>query len=328
MLRVEGLRVYLYPGWNGKGRPPEHPVKAVDGVDLEVQPGQIAALAGESGCGKTTLGLALGRLLPKAARQVEGKILLDGTDVTNADHRGLRKIRGRTLAYIFQDPLSALNPVMTLQEQLTEGLELREELSREDAHLKALELLEKVRMPWPEKRLRQYPHQLSGGMRQRAMIAMALAGEPKLLVADEPTTALDLSIQDQILGLIEELKNTLGMSVLLITHDLSVVAPHSDRMFVMYAGRLVEAGPTRQVLTAPAHPYTQALIRCLPPVGQGQGRLRPIAGSVPDLRSVPPGCPFHPRCPEAVARCREEEPQLKDYSAGVQVSCWQRSQAS
>jgi oligopeptide/dipeptide ABC transporter ATP-binding protein len=232
------------------------------------------------------------------------------------------------LAYIFQDPLSALNPVMTLEEQLTEGLGLHQELSREDARLKALELLEKVRMPWPEKRLCQYPHQLSGGMRQRAMIAIALTGQPKLLVADEPTTALDLSIQDQILGLLSELKNSLGMSVLLITHDLSVVAPHSDRMAVMYAGRLVEEGPTRQLLTAPAHPYTQALIGSLPPVGQGQGRLRPIPGSVPDLRAVPPGCPFHPRCPEAVSRCREEEPKLKDYSAGVQVSCWQRSPAS
>lgn len=302
----------------------EPPVKAVDGVDLDLAPGRMLALVGESGCGKTMLALSIGRLLPPAARIVKGQILFEGIDLTHLDEEELRSLRGGKITYIFQDPMSALNPVMSVGEQLVETTRLHEGLAGPAAWARAQELLTQVRIPLPQRRLRQYPHELSGGMRQRLLIAMALAGRPKLLIADEPTTALDVTTQAEILSLFKELQKRFRLAILLITHDLMAVAPCSDEVAVMYAGRIVEVAPTQQFYRTPRHPYAQALLTCLPRVGQGRQILQAIPGMVPDLRFTPSGCPFHPRCPEGVPQCRQEEPGLKELQPGHWVSCWRR----
>ena len=301
-----------------------HPVRAVDGVSLDLLEGEMLCLVGESGCGKTMLALSIGRLLPKGARIVTGKIRFRDTELISLTEEQLRTFRGGRIAYIFQDPMSALNPVMTVGEQIVETVRLHEKLGGQACHAKALDLLRQVKIPSPEQRIRQYPHQLSGGMRQRVMIAIALAGRPALLIADEPTTALDVTTQSEILSLLKEIKKEHRMAILLITHDLMSVAPVSDRIAVMYAGRLVEVTGTQQLYRSPSHPYTQALLACLPRVGQGKQALRAIPGTVPDLRFVPSGCPFHPRCSEAVDRCRAQEPQIKPIVPGHGVSCWER----
>ena len=252
----------------------EPPVRAVDGVDLDIGPRETLCLVGESGCGKTMLALSIGRLLPPRARIVRGQVAFQGRKLTSLSERQLRAIRGRGIAYVFQDPFAALNPVMSIGEQLSESIRLYESVSTKAASRKAALLLKQVQIPLPEERLRQYPHQLSGGMRQRVLIAMALSGRPALLIADEPTTALDVTTQSEILSLLRQLKSSLGMSILLITHDLMAVAPFSDRLAVMVAGRIVEVAETAKLYRNPSHPYTQALLKSIPKVGQGKQNLQ------------------------------------------------------
>ncbi len=316
LLSIQNLRTQIFDG--------DPPVKAVDGVDLDIQPGEILALVGESGCGKTILALSIGRLLPPRARIVSGQIFFQGTDLIPLDQERLRRLRGKGIGYIFQDPMSSLNPVLSIGQQLIETIRLHQGLAGEAARARAEELLWQVQIPLPRERMRQYPHQLSGGMRQRTMIAMALSGHPALLIADEPTTALDVTTQQEILSLLGNLKVTLGMSILLITHDLMSVAAAADRIAVMYAGRIVELSPKKQLQEKGSHPYTQALLACFPKMGQGRRRLAPIQGTVPDLRFTPAGCPFHPRCPEVIPICREKEPALKTVGRNLSVSCWRR----
>ena len=319
LLSIRNLKTFIEP-LTGTGPP----VKAVDGVDLEIEEGETFALVGESGCGKTMLALSIGQLLPPGGRIVEGQILFEQTDLVRLTGEQLRPLRGGKIAYIFQDPMSALNPVMSIREQILEAILLHRRLSGPPAEDLAMELLRQVQIPDPERRLRQYPHELSGGLRQRVMIAMALSGKPALLIADEPTTALDVTTQQEILSLLKVLQKTFRMGILLITHDLSAVASVSDRTAVMYAGRIVEVVPTPELYRNPSHPYSQALLGCLPKVGKGRQPFNAIPGTVPDLRFTPPGCPFHPRCPEAIAQCGEDEPRLKELQFGHWVSCWRR----
>ena len=317
LLSIQGLKSVI----DLEGGPP---VRAVDGVDLYLQPRELLALVGESGCGKTMLALSIGRLLPPRGRVVDGQVEFQGKDLLHLAEEELRLLRGGRLAYIFQDPMSALNPVMTIGEQLTEAIHLHRGLSGRAAQEFAVQLLTQVKIPSAAQRFRQYAHQFSGGMRQRVMIAMALAGQPALLIADEPTTALDVTIQAEILRLLKEFRDQRGMAILLITHDLAAVAPHADRVAVMYAGRIVEVAPTRELYEHPSHPYTQAVLACIPKPGKGRQPFQSIPGSVPDLRFTPSGCPFHPRCPEVIERCRGEHPELKAITPGHTVRCWRR----
>ena len=262
LLSIQNLHTTIVDG--------PQPIRAVDGVNLEIGRGEILCLVGESGCGKTMLALSIGRLLPAAARITEGRVLFQGIDLLSLRAEDLQKIRGGKIAYIFQDPMSALNPVMTIGDQLAETVQLHKNLAGEALTDRITELLAEVQIPLPKERLRQYPHQLSGGMRQRVMIAIALAGSPALLIADEPTTALDVTTQEEILSLIRNLQKRLRMSVLLITHDLAAVAPISDRTAVMRAGRIVETGTTADLLKRPSHPYTESLLACIPRIGAGR----------------------------------------------------------
>ena len=318
LLSIQNLKTFIEtPG-------KEPPVKAVDGVNLDLFPGELLALVGESGCGKTMLALSIGRLLPPFGKIVQGRIFFEETDLTTLSEEKLCKLRGRRIAYVFQDPFTALNPVLRIGDQLAESLSLHQNLTGKAAWEKAKDLLDQVQIPLAPERLRQYPHQLSGGMLQRVVIAMALAGGPSLLIADEPTTSLDVTTQAEILSLLKRLQKELTMAILLITHDLAAVAPLADRIVVMYAGRIVEEAKTQRLYGFPQHPYTQALLSCIPKVGLGRQSLAAIPGSVPDLRTPPSGCPFHPRCPEAISQCREEEPSLKETFQEQKVSCWRR----
>jgi len=294
----------------------------VDGLSLCVGRGETVCLVGESGCGKSLTALALLRLLDAPLRIAAGQVLFDGKDLLTVSERDLRRVRGKRIAMIFQEPMTALNPVLTVGEQITEVLELHERQSRSAARKRAIELFKEVRMPAAEQRIDSYPHVLSGGMRQRVMIAMALACGPDLLIADEPTTALDVTVQAQILQLIRELQERRGMSVLLITHDLGVVAETAHRVAVMYAGRIVEEALVKDLFRAPAHPYTQALFRSLPMpmVSTNRESLATIRGTVPRPGSYPEGCRFHPRCDEYVDVCRVRDPQLLEV-AGRRVAC-------
>ncbi len=279
--------------------------RAVDGVSFDVQPGEIFGIVGESGCGKSATCRAIVRLFGGApARIAGGRILLDGVgDLAALHERQLAQVRGRDVAFIFQDPLTALNPTMKIGRQITEVIRRHQNITRAKARAAALQLLRDVHVTSPERRLDAYPHELSGGLRQRVVIAMALALRPRLIIADEPTTALDVTVQDQILRLLKERRDRLGTSIILITHDLGVVSQICDRMAVMYAGRVVETGPVREVLDSPSHPYTQALLAALPgQVGREQA-LTPIEGAPPSLISPPPGCRFAPRCKLAQPDC-------------------------
>lgn len=262
LLTLQGLRTYFEAS--------DPPVKAVDGVDLEIREGELLALVGESGCGKTVLALSIGRLLPRSARIVTGQVLFKGENLVELAEERLRRLRGKEIAYVFQDPMGSLNPVMSIEAQLIETLRLDQNLSRLKGRQEALRLLEGVQIPMPQVRLTQYPHQLSGGMRQRVMIAIGLARNPSLLIADEPTTALDVTTQAEILDLIKALQSSRRMSVLLITHDLAAVAPYSDRTAVMHAGRMVEVADTSVLYRSPSHPYTQTLLNCIAPFGKGR----------------------------------------------------------
>jgi oligopeptide/dipeptide ABC transporter ATP-binding protein len=298
-------------------------VHAVGNVDLTVEPGEALGLVGESGCGKSMTGLSVMGLLPPGGKIVSGSIKLDGRELVGLSDAELRTIRGNDVAMIFQDPLTSLDPTKTIGYQVAEPVRLHQGASKAAAMARATEVLGLVGLPRPAERLGDYPHQLSGGMRQRVMIAMALSCEPRLLIADEPTTALDVTIQAQILALLHDLKDRLGMAMLLITHDMGVIAGHADRVQVMYAGRMVEVTRTPNLFASMRHPYTRALLASIPRLSQdGNRRLLTIGGLPPDLSQPPPGCRFAPRCGRATGKCRDQEPPLTGETAGHLFSCW------
>ena len=289
------------------------PVAAVDDVSFDIRPGETLGLVGESGSGKSVTALSIMRLVQPPGRIAAGRILFKGRDLLTLDERRMREVRGAEISLIFQEPMTALNPVFTIGDQVAETLLVHGRASRRDARRQAIDLLEAVRIPNAQSRIKDYPHQLSGGLRQRVLIAMALACRPALVVADEPTTALDVTIQAQILDLLRDLKETFNLSLLLITHDLGVVAETADRVAVMYAGRLVETGPVRAIFRTPQHPYTRGLLASIPGGMPGQP-LRAIEGTVPLLGKLPPGCAFNPRCPDRFEPCTTAPPP--DYPAG------------
>jgi oligopeptide/dipeptide ABC transporter ATP-binding protein len=300
---------------------PDGVVSAVNGVGFDVAAGETLAILGESGSGKSVTAQAVMGLIERPGRVVAGSVRFSGADLLAASAEERRRVRGSGLAMVFQDPLTALNPVWSVGFQIGELFRVHRGLSRREARRRAVELLERVRIPGAAIRVGEYPHQFSGGMRQRVMIAMALALDPNVLIADEPTTALDVTVQAQILELLDELRAETGMGLLLITHDLGVVAETADRVAVMYAGRIVETGATDAVLSAPRHPYTEGLLASVPRGQSGrEERLRPIAGAPPSLARIPSGCPFHPRCPYVVDHCRVERPPLEGVERAA--ACW------
>jgi oligopeptide transport system ATP-binding protein len=317
LLRVDDLKTYFYTE--------EGVVKAVDGVSFDVAPGEILGLVGESGCGKTVSALSVLRLIPiPPGKIVSGSVLFAGKDLVRMSEDGIRHVRGNDIAMIFQEPMTSLNPVLTIGRQLTETLELHLKMDRGAATQRAVELLEMVGIPEGRSRINDYPHQFSGGMRQRVMIAMALSCNPKLLLADEPTTALDVTIQAQILELLTRLTRELGTAVIIITHNLGVVARYADRVNVMYAGKIVEAASAEDLYHRPRHAYTLGLLRSVPRLDQARKeKLDPIDGMPPDLVRVPPGCSFRPRCRFAVDRCGEEIPPLLPVENSRTSACWE-----
>ena len=303
-------------------------VKAVDGVSFDLRAGETLGIVGESGSGKSVTCLSVLRLVPQPpAFFPEGEVRFEGHDLLKLSDAEMLAIRGNQIAMIFQDPMTSLNPYLTVERQLTEVLELHKGMTRRQAREPCVEMLAKVGIPSPHKRIDQYPHQYSGGMRQRVMIAMALLCNPRVLIADEPTTALDVTIQAQIMELIEELKQDLNMSVILITHDLGVVAGTTDRVAVMYAGKIVEQGTTEEVFTTPQHPYTRGLLNSVPRLDQQQPKLDAIPGLPPDLSALPTGCPFHPRCGQATDRCHEKYPDIVRFPSGQWSACWELENA-
>ena len=316
LLEVRGLKTYLDTSMGV--------VKAVDGVSFDVKEGETVALVGESGCGKTMTALSIMRLTPRPQAAIEGgEIRFQGRDLLRLGDEEMRRVRGAEIAMIFQEPMTSLNPVLAIGRQLTETLEAHGEISRADARARALELLQLVGIPDPERGLTEYPHQLSGGMRQRVMIAIALSCRPKLILADEPTTALDVTIQAQLLELMRGLSRQFGVALLIITHNLGVVARYADRVNVMYAGKIIESGPAAEIYRDPRHPYTIGLLHSVPRLDQPRkSRLDPIEGQPPDLWDLPPGCSFAPRCKFAVERCAREVPPLERIQDGHVSACW------
>jgi peptide/nickel transport system ATP-binding protein len=299
-------------------------VCAVDGVSFALPRGATLGIVGESGSGKSVMSLSILRLVSSPGRISDGQIMLEGRDLLTLPEDQMRELRGKTIAMIFQEPMTSLNPVYTVGRQIGEVLELHEGLNKAKARARSIELLKSVGIPAPERRIDSYPHELSGGMRQRVMIAMAIACRPKLLIADEPTTALDVTIQAQILDLLARLRRELGMSIMLITHDLGVVSEVADEVMVMYAGTVVEHAPTGLLFERPLHPYTKGLLSSVPR-GAGDSpkrRLRTIEGMVPDLAQLPPGCRFRERCPEAIERCAQAEPELLELEPGRRAACF------
>ena len=296
--------------------------RAVDGVSFDVRQGETLALVGESGCGKSVTALSILRLVPPPGRIVRGKVLFRGRDLLTVGGEAIRRVRGKEISMIFQEPMTSLNPVFTVGRQITEALEIHEDVGADEARRRAVEMLRYVGIPAPEQRIDEYPHQLSGGMRQRVMIAMALICRPAILIADEPTTALDVTIQAQILRLLKRLQQELEMSVMLITHDLGVVAENARRVAVMYAGKIVEFADAAELFHHPLHPYTIGLFGSLPSTHQRGERLRTIPGTVPTPTHIPSGCPFHPRCPIAERRCAENVPELRELRPAHTVRCW------
>ncbi|MBL8700974.1 MAG: ABC transporter ATP-binding protein [Alphaproteobacteria bacterium] len=297
--------------------------RAVDGVSFSLEAGRTLGIVGESGCGKSVTSLSVMGLIPRPPGRIAGgEILLDGVDLLRLSPAELRELRGSRMAMIFQEPMTSLNPAYTVGDQIVEGIRRHRKLGHAEARAKAIEMLRLVRIPAPEQRFDEYPHKLSGGMRQRAMIAMALACGPKLLIADEPTTALDVTIQAQILDLLRRLREETGTAIILITHDLGVIAEVADDVAVMYAGKIVERAPVRRLFDQPQHPYTIGLLGAIPELDRRRERLATIEGTVPDLSAALPGCRFAPRCPFAEARCGADEPALLDVEPGHAVACW------
>lgn len=318
LLEVKGLKTYFYTE--------DGVVRAVDGVSFEVYPGEVLGLVGESGCGKSVTSLSIMRLISRPGRVDEGEILLDGENLLDLPEEEMIKVRGNRISMIFQQPQTALNPVFKVGDQLAEVLNVHQDLGKEAGWKRAVQLLKMVGVPDPERRAEAYPHELSGGMAQRVMIAMALACVPELLVADEPTTALDVTIQAQILDLMRDLRREMGTSVILITHDLGVVAEMADRVAVMYAGEIVEQTDVNSLFDQPLHPYTQGLIGSIPVLGQIKDKLDVIPGSVPNLVNLPEGCRFAPRCQArfkyGLSICTEIKPELEEVKPGHFVRCW------
>jgi oligopeptide/dipeptide ABC transporter ATP-binding protein len=314
LLQVENLVT--------KFRTADGELPAVRGVSFNVDKGETLCIVGESGCGKSITSLSIMGLLPNNGSITNGHILYEGKDLVKYSQDELRKIRGNKISMIFQEPMTALNPVFTVGYQLRESLIIHKKLSKREANKEGIELLKQVGIPYPEKRMKQYPHELSGGMRQRVMIAIALACKPSLLVADEPTTALDVTIQAQILDLINDLKEELGMGVIMVTHDMGVVAEVADKVMVMYAGEKIEEGDVESIFNNPQHPYTKGLLNSVPNVDDEEYELDPIPGSLPNLNEEITGCRFHPRCAFATDKCRVESPKSFVVNQTHTVSCW------
>ncbi len=321
LLDIRDLKTYFYTD--------DGIVRAVDGVSLSIAPKKTLGVVGESGCGKSITAFSTMRLIPSPPGKIEhGQILFhkgpesDPIDLTQLNPKGtqMRDIRGNDIAMIFQEPMTSLSPVHTVGNQIAEAIRLHQNADKKEARERAIDALNKVRLPRPDRQVDAYPHELSGGMRQRAMIAMALSCNPSLLIADEPTTALDVTVQAQILDLMRHLQSDIGMAIMLITHDLGVVASMADYVAVMYLGKIVEYADTRTVFKNPRHPYTMGLLNSIPQVGQKR-RLVPIEGTIPDPFEIPQGCAFAPRCPHVMDKCREE-PQLLEIESGHRVSCW------
>jgi peptide/nickel transport system ATP-binding protein len=313
LLAVEGLRVE-FPTRFGT-------LVAVNGVSLSIAPGEVLGVVGESGAGKSLTGAAVIGLIDPPGRIGGGEVKLDGRRIDNLPAEAMRRVRGREIGAVFQDPLTALNPLYTIGRQLVETITTHLELSPRKAKRRALDLLTEVGIPAPERRFDHFPHQFSGGMRQRVVIALALAANPKLIIADEPTTALDVSIQAQIIALLKRLCREHGTAVMLITHDMGVIAETADRVAVMYAGRIVEVGPVGEIIHRAQHPYTKGLMGSIPSIAAEREQLAQIDGVMPRLTAIPDGCAFHPRCPYAFERCRRERPELEDVGA-TQAACW------
>ncbi len=322
LIRVEDLRTHFFTD--------QGVVKAVDGVSFSIKKGKVLGVVGESGCGKSITASSIMRLLPEPkGRIVSGKITFnspDGglVDITNLNRHSaeMRSIRGRHIAMIFQEPMTSLNPVFTVGDQIVEAIQLHQKVDRATAEKRAVEVLRQVDIPDAERRINEYPHQMSGGQRQRAMIAMALSCKPSLLIADEPTTALDVTIQAKILRNMRALQEQYGMAIMMITHDLGVIGQLADDVIVMYVGKKVEGASVKQVFHKPAHPYTQGLMKSIPMIGLREKKLVPITGSVPSPYNLPTGCYFAPRCPKAMDRCRQEAPPEFEIEPGHTVSCW------
>ena len=320
LLEVENLQTHF--------RTPEGVTRAVDGVSLKLEAGETLAIVGESGCGKSVTAMSILRLIAQPPGKIAGSIRFQGRNLLDLSEREMRSIRGNDISMIFQEPMTSLNPVLTVGRQITETLALHQGLGREAADARAVDMLRLANIPEPERRLTQYPHELSGGMRQRVMIAMALACDPKLLIADEPTTALDVTVQAQILDLMRQLKEKTGTAIILITHDLGVVAEMAQRVVVMYAGKTVEEATVEDLFAHPRHPYTKALLGSMPRLAArqkdgGGKRLAEIRGVVPALTKKIPGCIFAPRCAHVTDRCRELYPQLEEKRAGHWAACWE-----
>ena len=313
LLEVRHLRVE-FPTRRGT-------LLALDDINLDIAPGEILGVVGESGAGKSLTGAAIIGLLEPPGRIAGGQIWLDGQRIDNLPYEAMRKIRGRQIGAIFQDPLTSLNPLYTIGQQLTETILTHLPVSAAEARQRAIKLLQETGIPAAEQRMSQYPHQFSGGMRQRVVIALALAAEPKLIVADEPTTALDVSIQAQVISLLKRLCKDHGAAVMLVTHDMGVIAETCDRVAVLYAGRVVEIGPVADVIHRPSHPYTAGLMGSIPAMDDQRERLLQIDGSMPRLTAIPPGCAFNPRCPQVMDRCRKDRPELRDAGA-TRAACW------
>ena len=316
LLEINGLTTYFYTSGGT--------VKAVDGISYDLEEGETLAIVGESGCGKSVSALSLMRLIPNPPGEiVDGKIIFMGKDLLSLSDEEMRNIRGKDMGMVFQEPMTSLNPVLTIGLQLTETLIQHLNVTPEDANKRALELMQMVGISDAGRRLSQYPHHLSGGMRQRVMIAMALACEPKLIIADEPTTALDVTIQAQILELMKNLTRDHGIAMIIITHNLGVVARYADRVNVMYAGRIIEKGSAHQIYHNPSHPYTLALLKSVPRMDQPrQAKLDPVDGQPPDLTKLDGGCAFRPRCRYVIDRCAAEIPELEETSDGQLTACW------
>jgi len=315
LLELKNLKTYFFTE--------EGVSKAVDGVDFEIYPGETLGVVGESGCGKSVTSLSVMRLIPEPpGKIVEGEILFKGRDITRLSQAEMRKIRGNEISMIFQEPMTSLNPVFTIGDQISEAIIIHKNVSKKEAMEQSVEMLRKVGIPLPEQRVHEYPHQLSGGMRQRVMIAMALSCDPELLIADEPTTALDVTIQAQILDLMNSLKDKFNMSIMMITHDLGVIAEICDRVAVMYAGKIVEYTDVKTLFASPKHPYTWGLMNSIPRMDKEVERLTAIPGIVPSSLDFPEGCKYNTRCPLADEKCIAEEPEIEEVEKGHKVRCW------